>query len=119
MSLSNIHQSRLNPVLVFVLASRSGAIHRLENTGIRPYPDIEESVGFGNGRGDQPIWVFKVHAGSGEIREFYSTAESAGEWSFQDDNGIYLLLRKDGQVMKIAHHRGWSSDSLIYMIEHE
>jgi hypothetical protein len=39
----------LIPILVYVLASQSGAIERLENTGIRPYPSIRESVVFGNG----------------------------------------------------------------------
>ena len=107
----------LIPILVYVLVSQSGDIERLENTGIRPYPGIRESVGFGNGRGDNPTWVFEVHANKGEIREFYGSAANTGDWSFQDDDGIYLRFRKKDLVMKIAFRDNRSSDTLIYIIE--
>ena len=107
----------LMPILVYVLVSQSGAIERLENTGFRPYPGIRESVGFGNGRGDNPTWVFEVHANSGEIREFYSSAENTGDWSFQADDGVYLRFRKNDLTMKIAYRDNWSSDTLVYIIE--
>lgn len=105
------------PVLVYVLVSQSGAIGRLENTGIRPYPGIRESVGFGNGIGDHPTWIFEVQASSGDIRKFYSSAENTGDWSFQSDDGIYMRFRNGDLVMKIAHRDSWSSDTLVYMLE--
>lgn len=105
------------PILVYVLISQAGDIERLENTGIRPYPGIRESVGYGNGRGDDPTWIFKVKASSAEIYEFYSSAENTGDWSFQGYDGIYLRFRKNNLILKIAFRESWSSDSLIYMIE--
>ena len=109
----------LIPILIYVLVSQSGAIERLENTGIRPYPGIVESIGLGNGWGDNPTWMFEVHANSGEVREFYSSPENTGDWSFQGDDGIYLRFRKNDLVMKIAFSDNWSSDTLIYKIEKE
>jgi hypothetical protein len=105
------------PILVYVLVSQSGAIERLENTGIRPYPGITESVGLGNGQGDNPTWIFEVRASSGEIREFYSSAQNTGDWAFQGDDGIFLRFRKNDQVLKIAYREDGSSDAIIYIIE--
>jgi hypothetical protein len=105
------------PILVYVLVSQSGAIGRLENTGIRPYPGITESVGVGNGVGDHPTWIFEVQASSGDVRKFYSSAENTGDWSFHGDDGIFLRFRKGDLEMKIAHRDSWSSDTLIYMLE--
>lgn len=107
----------LMPFLVFVLVAQSGAIERLENVGIRPHPGIEESVGIANGTGDNPTWVFAVQASSDEIHEFYGTADTTGEWSFQSLDGIYLRFRKDDRVLKIAFREGWSSNTLVYMTE--
>ena len=105
------------PILIYVLVAQSGAIERLENTGIRPYPGIRESIGFGNGWADNPTWVFEVDANSSEIREFYSSAANTGDWSFQGDDGIYLRFRKNDLVMKIAYRDNWSSDTLVYILE--
>jgi hypothetical protein len=107
----------LIPILVYVLATQSGAIARLENVGIRPYPGIKGSVGIANGRGDNPTWVFEVQGSSKAIREFYRSAENTGNWSFQGDDGIYLRFSKNDQIMKIAFRDNWSSDTLIYIIE--
>jgi hypothetical protein len=107
----------LMPTIVYVLVTQSGAIKRLENAGIQPFPGIKESVGIANGRGDNPTWIFEVQASSNEIREFYSSTENAGDWSFQSDDGIYLRFRRDDQVMKIAFQDDWSSDTIIYTIE--
>ena len=107
----------LMPTLIYVLVIQSGAIERLENMGIRPYPGIKESVGVANGRGDNPTWIFEVQANGDEIRQFYSSAENTGDWSFQGDDGIYLRFRRNDQVMKIAFRDNWSSDTLIYIIE--
>lgn len=107
----------LMPILVYVLVTQSGAIDRLENTGIRPFPGIKESVGIANGRGDNPTWVFGVQASSDEIREFYGSAENTGDWSFEGDDGIYLRFRQNNKVMKIAFRDNWSSHTLIYIIE--
>ena len=94
-----------------------GAIKRLENTGIQPYPGIKESVGIANGRGDNPTWMFEVQASSAEINEFYRTTENTGDWSFQGDVGIHLRFRRNDQVLKIAFRDGHSSGILIYIIE--
>lgn len=107
----------LIPILAYVLFTQSGAIERLESTGIRAYPGIKESIGISTGRGDNPTWVFEVRASSEEVREFYGSKENTGEWSFQVDDGIFLRFTKDGQVMKIAFRDNPSSDTLIYMIE--
>jgi hypothetical protein len=107
----------LMPILVYVLVEQSGAIKRLESTGIQPYPGIKESVGIANGKGDNPTWMFEVQASSAEINEFYRATENTGDWSFQGDDGIFLRFRRNDQVMKIAFRDGYSSDTLIYMIE--
>ena len=107
----------LMPILVYVLVTQSGAIDRLERTGIRPYPGISESVGIATGKGDNPTWVFEVRASGDEIREFYRSAENTGDWSFQGDDGIYLRFVKNDRLMKIAFRDNVSSDTLIYMIE--
>jgi hypothetical protein len=107
----------LVPILAYLLVEQSGAIKRLENTGIQPYPGIKESVGIANGRGDNPTWMFEVQASSAEINEFYRTTENTGDWSFQGDDGIYLRFRRNDQVLKIAFRDGHSSGILIYIIE--
>jgi hypothetical protein len=107
----------LIPILVYVLAMQSGALKRLENAGIRPFPGITESVGIANGKGDSPTWMFKVRASGDEIREFYTSSENTGDWSFQGDDGIYLRFRRNEKLMKIAFRQNLSSDTLIYMIE--
>ncbi|MDH3903453.1 MAG: hypothetical protein OEU84_11105 [Xanthomonadales bacterium] len=107
----------LIPILVYVLVDQSGAIGRLEGTGIRAHPGIKESVGIANGKGDNPTWVFEVQASGAEINEFYRAAENIGDWSFQSDDGIYLRLRRNDRVMKIAFRDGHSSDTIIYIIE--
>jgi hypothetical protein len=109
----------LIPVLVFVLVTQSGAIKRLENTGIRPFPGIVASVGISTGSGEEPTWVFEVRAGHGEIHQFYSSPENTGNWSFQDNDGIFLRFRKDNLLLKIAHREGPASNTLIYMIEND
>ena len=101
----------LIPILIYVLVTRAGAIERLENTGIRPYPGIKESVGIANGRGDNPTWVFEVQASGDEIREFYRSAENTGDWSFQGDDGSNMRFRK------IAYRDSGSPDTLVYIID--
>ena len=61
----------LIPILVYVLVDQSGAIGRLEGTGIRAHPGIKESVGIANGKGDNPTWVFEVQAGEGYDTHMY------------------------------------------------
>ena len=107
----------LIPILVYVLVTQSGAIERLEKAGIRPYPGIKGSAGIANVRGDNPTWVFEVQGSSDEILEFYRSTENTGNWSFHGDDGIYLRLSKNDQIMKIAFRDNWPSDTLIYIIE--
>ena len=107
----------LMPILIYVLVMQSGAIERLENVGIRPYPGIKESVGIANGKGNNPTWIFKVQASSAKINEFYRSKENTGDWSFHGDDGSFLRFWRNDQVMKIAFRDGYSSDTLIYIIE--
>lgn len=107
----------LIPILVYVLVMQSGAVERLEKTGVRPYPGITQSVGIANGKGDNPTWIFEVQASSDAIREFYRSSKNTGDWSFQGDDGIYLRFRRNDRVMKIAFRDEYASDTLIYIIE--
>ena len=107
----------LIPILIYVLVTQVGAIERLENTGIRPFPGIKESVGIANGKGDNPTWVFEVQASSDEIREFYRSAENTGDWSFQGDDGINMRFSNNDRLLKIAYRDSGSSETLIYIIE--
>ena len=107
----------LIPVLIYVLVTQAGAIERLGNTGIRPYPGIKESVGIANGRGSNPTWVFEVQATRDEIREFYRAAENTGDWSFQGDDGVNMRFIKNDRLLKIAYRDSGSPDTLIYIIE--
>ena len=107
----------LMPTIVYVLVTQSGAIKRLENAGIQPFPGIKESVGIANGRGDNPTWIFEVQASSNEIREFYRSAENTGDWSFQGDDGSNMRFRKNDRLLKIAYRDSGSPDTLIYIIE--
>jgi hypothetical protein len=107
----------LIPILIYVLVTQAGAIERLENSGIRPFPGIKESVGIANGKGDNPTWVFEVQASSDEIREFYRSAENTGDWSFQGDDGINMRFSNNDRLLKIAYRDSGSSETLIYIIE--
>jgi len=107
----------LVPVLVYVLLNQSGAVKRLAETGIRPYPRITESVGVANGFGENPTWVFEVDATVNEVREFYQAKANTGDWTLQNDAGVFLSFKKGEATMTIAYRQGVSGNTLIYLLK--
>jgi hypothetical protein len=56
------------PLVSFALWRQAGAIDRLSNTGIKPYPGILHSIGLATG---PSTWVFKTTSTPEDIQSFY------------------------------------------------
>ena len=106
----------LIPVLVIVLYFQDGAKARLSETGFIPYPHITESVGIAFGTGKNPTWIFKTRDLSG-IEKFYSDESNRPGWKLINSDPNLIIYQKGNKKMSIGQQKGWTSSSVIYMLE--
>jgi len=106
----------LIPVLVIVLYFQSTAKSRLSETGFVPYPNIKETVGIAFGTGKNPIWIFKIK-GQNYIEKFYSEESNRPGWKLIKRSNNMQTYRKGNKIMSIGQQEGWTSSSIIYMLE--
>ena len=106
----------LIPTLSAVLYYQSTAIGRLSETGFIPFPGITETVGIAYGKGENPVWIFKFR-GRGDIEEFYRDESNREGWTLKENVGNLLVFIKDNKKMSIGKQEGWTSSSIIYMME--
>jgi hypothetical protein len=104
----------LTPLLSYVLYSQSGAKKRLEVIGLRPHPAIVESIGLGNGTGDNPVWVFKIDAEKNQVMDFYKTRDNIDGWIMTLEHDFIMMFERGSQRMMIAYREGWNSKTLAF-----
>jgi hypothetical protein len=103
----------LVPILVYVLNQQRGAIERLEQAGFSGHPAIVESIGYGNGVGEEPLWLFKVDGEVNDVLDFYRTTRSHPGWKLTVDGDKILIFRRDGEKMVVAVSSKYSDISLM------
>ena len=108
----------LIPVLVIVLYFQSTAKSRLSETGFVPYAEITETVGIAFGIGENPIWIFKIK-GKNNIESFYSDESNRHGWKLIESSETMQIYQKGDKKMSIGQHKGWTSSSIIYMMENK
>ena len=104
----------LTPVLGYVLYQQSGAIDRLESTGFAAHPAITEVVGFANGHGSEPTWLFVVEGDLKEVMEFFRREDSHPGWSTKGGNDKVMIFVKGDLQMAVAVREGWSDSSIMF-----
>lgn len=106
----------LIPFLLFVLNSQSNAVSRLAETGIKPHPDITESIGIGYGGGKDPNWVFEIDADKYQVRQFYLDPQNVGKWELSTDSDIMLIYKKQNETLTIGFREGHDSNVIFYSL---
>ena len=106
----------LIPVFTTVLFFQSTAKSRLSKTGFVPYTNITETVGIGFGIGKNPVWIFKFKAPN-DIKNFYSDESNRPGWKLIKDGENMQIYQKGSKKMSIGQQEGWTSSSIIYMLE--
>ena len=106
----------LIPVLALVLFFQNTAKERLEKTGFVPYPNIKETVGIAFGTGNNPTWIFKIKDYN-YIEEFYSDESNRPGWKLIKSSENLQTFQKGNKKMSIGQQKGWTSSSIIYMLE--
>ena len=106
----------LIPVLVIVLYFQSSAKVRLSETGFVPYPQITETVGIAFGTGKNPTWIFKTRD-LNDIEKFYSDESNRPGWKLINSSENMQIYEKGNKKMSIGKQKGWTSSSVIYMLE--
>ena len=106
----------LIPTLSAVLYFQSTAVDRLSMTGFVPYPGITETVGIAYGKGENPVWIFKFKW-RGDIEKFYKDESNREGWALKESVGNLMVFTKDNKKMSIGRQEGWTSSSIIYMLE--
>ena len=104
----------LVPTLGYVLYQQSGAIERLESTGIAVHPAISDSIGVANGTGKEPTWLFSIEGDLKEIMAFYRTEDSHPGWTMAGGNETVIILEKGKTKMAIAVRKGWSERTIMF-----
>ncbi len=87
----------LIPAFSLVLWQQSGAIDRLEATGVAAHPGLAAVVGLGYGSASRPFWLFESDASFEEIAAFYQQQSNRRGW--------VLLERKDALILHRARER--------------
>ena len=108
----------LTPALAVVLFLQSTAKDRLSETGFVPYPQIKETVGIAFGTGENPTWIFKIK-GENYIESFYSYESNRPGWKLIKSSENMQTYQKGSRIMSIGHQKGWTSSSIIYMLEND
>ena len=108
----------LIPLLFIVLFFQSTAKSRLSETGFVPHPEIKETVGIAFGIGENPVWIFKIK-GQNDIEEFYSAESNRPGWKLIESSDNMNIYQKGNKKMSIGRHRGWTSSSIVYMLQNQ
>jgi hypothetical protein len=107
------------PCLIIALWLQSGAKERLARTGFVPHPSIKESVGIATGIGKNPTWTFKTEESDKSIADFYRLEKNRKGWKLANNRSLMMIFEKDKKKMVIGVHKGWTSNTLIYMLTEE
>ena len=85
----------------------------MEQTGFSGHPAIVESIGYGNGVGEEPRWLFRVDGEVNEVLDFYRLTQSHPGWKLTVDGGKILIFRRDGEKMTVAASSRYGDISLM------
>jgi hypothetical protein len=107
----------LIPVLLYVLNQQRGAVGRLEQAGFSGPPVKVESVGFGNGIGEKPTWLFEAEGEAMGILDFYRSPDSRSEWELTADGGQMLVFKRGGEAMTVTGISRNSATSLMFNLD--
>ena len=109
----------LIPLLVYVLYTQAIAISRLDAYGVKAHPAIKESIGIGNGAGNDPTWLFKLESTEEDALQFYGKASNTEAWKLVDANDLFLTFKQGEKNMTIAAHGSPGKKTLTIMIKRE
>jgi hypothetical protein len=106
----------LIPFLIYVLYLQSTSIDALENHGIKKHPAIKNAVGIGNGRGENPSWVFALHSNEDNVLEFYKSPNISTGWELIEENYLFSRYVSEDKQLTIAHKTSYDKETLIFTI---
>ena len=109
----------LIPVLIYTIYHQAGSVKRLEAYGLDVYPAIDNAVGFNNGYGKNPTWVFELTDKAQDVLSFYKQSLSDMRWILIEDNHLYLRYKQKEKLLTIGHQKSPGKDTLTIMIKTE
>jgi hypothetical protein len=99
------------PLVLFALWKQSGAVGRLESTGVRPDPGILHAIGLATG---PSTWVFKSTSTPEDLRSFYHSQEGLDGWELISSSNDMLIISNGREKMAISMSRNGNSTTTIY-----
>ena len=101
------------PLVSFALWKQTGAVERLENSGVKPHPGILHPVGLATG---PSTWVFKAKSNPEDIKSFYYSEDSFEGWEIISSSDNMLIVSNGDEKMTISMSRAADSTTIIYMM---